>query len=58
MFRLRVLAGLDGELTESCGNKVEDVVVNEPVNNPGTTIGTKFSILHCILLSFLMRCGN
>ena len=24
---------------------------------PGTTIGTKFSVLHCIRIPFLMRCG-
>ena len=25
--------------------------------NPGTTIGTKFSVLHCIRKPFLVRCG-
>ena len=29
----------------------------ELVDKPGTTIGTKFSVLHCIRISFLMRCG-
>ena len=27
------------------------------VDNPGTTIGTKFSVLHGILIPFLIRCG-
>ena len=29
----------------------------ELADKPGTTIGTKFSVLHCIRLPFLMRCG-
>ena len=29
----------------------------ELVDKPGTTIGTKFSALHCIRIPFLMRCG-
>ena len=27
------------------------------VDKPGTTIGTKFSVLHCIRIPFLRRCG-
>ena len=33
--------------------KLED----ELTDKPGTTIGTKFSMLHCIRIPFLMRCG-
>ena len=29
----------------------------EPVDKPGTTIGRKFSVLHCIRIPFLMKCG-
>ena len=29
----------------------------ELVDKPRTTIGTKFSVLHCIGMPFLMRCG-
>ena len=29
----------------------------ELVDKPGTTIGTKFSVLQCIRKTFLMRCG-
>ena len=29
----------------------------ELVDKPRTTIGTKFSVLHCIRIPFLMRCG-
>ena len=28
----------------------------ELVDKPGTTIGTKFSVLHCVRIPFLMRC--
>ena len=27
------------------------------VDKPGTTIGTKLTVLHCIRIPFLMRCG-
>ena len=36
---------------ESCGSDVGDVLaieLKEPVDNPGTTIGAQFSVLHCI----------
>ena len=42
-FWLRVTAGRNAESTTSCGNDVADVLVvelDEPVDNPGTTIGT------------------
>ena len=29
----------------------------ELVDKPGTTIGTKFSVLHCIRIPFFLRCG-
>ena len=29
----------------------------DELDKPGTTIGTKFSVLHCIRILFLMRCG-
>ena len=37
---------------------VEEWELNEElVEKPGTTIGTKFSELHCIRIPFYMRCG-
>ena len=45
---LRGVAGPD----ESCGNDVEDKLaleLEEPVDNPGTKISTKFSVLHRII---------
>ena len=44
----------------SCLEGVMDVQewkLEELVDKPGTTIRTKFSVLHCILIPFLMRCG-
>ena len=45
----------------SCLEGVMDVeegkLEEELVDKPGTTIGTKFSALHCIRIPFLMRCG-
>ena len=35
----------------------ESKLQEELVYKPGTTIGTKFSVLHCIRIPFLMRCG-
>ena len=29
----------------------------DELDKPGTTIGTKFSVLHCIRIPSLMRCG-
>ena len=57
---LRCIAGL-GEIPPdvSCGNDVEVELVlelEEPVD-PGTTISTKFSLLHRIILPFLVSCG-
>ena len=36
---------------------VEEGKLEEVVDKPGTTIGTKFSVLHCMRIPFLMRCG-
>ena len=36
---------------------VEVDELEEVLDKPGTTIGTKFSVLHCIRIPFLMRCG-
>ena len=35
----------------------EGKLEEELVDKPGTTIGTKFSVFHCIRIPFLMRCG-
>ena len=47
VLRRRVIAGLDEESSDvSCGNDAGDVLaleLEEPVDNPGTTIGTQFS---------------
>ena len=37
---------------------VEEGKLKEELDDkPGTTIGTKFSVLHCIRIPLLMRCG-
>ena len=36
---------------------VEVDELEEVVDKPGTTIGKKFSVLHCVRKPFLMRCG-
>ena len=43
---LRSVAGLEDVLDESCGGDVEDELVPEFDDNPGTTRGTKISVLH------------
>ena len=53
---------LDGDLNGSISwhEGVVDAEVDEleeVEDEPGTTIGTKFSVLHCIRIPFLMRCG-
>ena len=35
----------------------EGTLEEELVGKPGPTIGTKFSVLHCIRIPFFMRCG-
>ena len=62
-----VMVGEGDELEEdvgwsiSCLEGVMDVeeskLEEELVDKPGTTIGTKFSVLHCIRIPFKMRCG-
>ena len=46
----------------SCLEGVMDVeegkLEEELVDKPGTTIGTKFSVLHCIRIPFFMRCSD
>ena len=34
-----------------------DKLEEELADKPGTTIGAKFSVLHCIRIPCLMRCG-
>ena len=61
VLSLRIVAGLDEVSSDvSCSNDVEDVLalkLEEPVDNPGTAIGKKCSVLHRIILSFLVSCG-
>ena len=60
ILSLRVVSGRNVETTESCGNDAWNVCVaelEEPVDEPGTTIGTQFSVLHCIRLPSSIRCG-
>ena len=35
----------------------EGKLEEELADKPGTTVGTKFSVLQCIRIPFLMRCG-
>ena len=37
--------------------EVDESDLEDEFDKPGTTIGTKFSVLHCIRIPFLMRCG-
>ena len=53
---------LDGDLNDQFPDLKEswvkvDELEEELVDKPGTTIGKKFSVLHCIRIPFLMRCG-
>ena len=62
LLLLRVFAGAGAESSriESCDTDVEDVLVVEledPVDKPGTTRSTEFSVLRCIFLPFQIRCG-
>ena len=68
--RSRVLVsftvGDEDELEEDVGQclsylesvlEVDESVLEDDFDKPGTKIGTKFSVLHCILIPFVMRCG-
>ena len=60
VLSLRVDAGCNVGITASCGIDVGDVGVAEledPVDKPGTTIGTLFSVVHFIRLPSSTRCG-
>ena len=62
-----VTGGEVDELEEDLGSSVfslevvtdveEGQLEEELVDKPGTTIGTKFSAMHCIRIPFLMRSG-
>ena len=60
VLSLLVDAGCCVGITASCDKDVGDVgaaELEEPVDRPGTTIGTQFAVLHLIRLPFLMSCG-
>ena len=61
VLRRRLVARLDKESSVvSFGNDVGDVLaveLEEPVDNPGTAIGTQFFRVAWDFLLFLMRCG-
>ena len=55
LLRVFAGAGVESSRIESCDTDFQDVVVAEledPVDKPGTTIGTEFSVLRCIFLPF------
>ena len=54
---LRSVAGLEDVLDESFCSGVEDELVPEFVDNPGTTGGTKVFVSQRILFRCLVRCG-
>ena len=56
LLRVVAVLGVESSQIESCETDVEDVLVEleGPVDKPGTTIGTKFSVLHCIRTPSLM----
>ena len=54
---LRSDTGLEDELDESCGGDVEDEKLPQLVDNPGTTRGTKLSVLHVIVFPSLVNRG-
>ena len=54
---LRSVAGLEDVLAESCGIDVEDELVPELDDNPGTTRGKKVSFLHKIVFPCLVNRG-
>ena len=52
-----LLLNLKMDLMRSCGCDVEDELALELDDNPGTTGGTKFSVLQRIFFPCLVRCG-
>ena len=57
---LPVDAGCSVGVTASCDEDVRDVgedELEEPVDKPGTTIGTLFAVLHFIRPPSTMSCG-
>ena len=54
---LRSVAGLEDVSDESCGGDVDDELLPELVDNPGTTRGTKLSVLHIIVFPSLVNGG-
>ena len=54
---LRVFAG-STEIDRSCGGDVEEEVVVELDDSPGTTKGTNFSVLQKVCFPFLVRRGS
>ena len=62
VLRRRVMAGFDEESSDvSCGNDVQETYLlsswKNSVDNPGTRIGTLFSVLHWMFLPLGVRCG-
>ena len=60
VLSLLVDAGCCVGTTDSCNTDVGVVgaaELEEPVDKPGTTIGTQLSVLRFIRLPFLMSCG-
>ena len=50
------------EDVEQCLSCLEGVIEvdedpEDELDKPGTTIGMKFSVLHCVRIPFVMRCG-
>ena len=54
---LRSDTGLADELDESCGGDVEDELLPELADNPGTTRGTKLTFLQIITFLFGVNRG-
>ena len=54
---LRSVAGPEAVLDESCGIDVEDELVPELEDTPGTTRGTKLSVFHNVFLPCLVHRG-
>ena len=54
---LRCSSGLEEVLDESCSGDVEDELVPELDDNPGTTRGTTFSVLHHNSFPFFVNRG-